>query len=449
MTLPRIELLLALLGAAALILAAMATPWLKFVLTIALAKGIAVLGIMLLLRAGQVSFGHALYVALGAYTVAFLAPMLPDAALLLPAAALATTAAGAIVGLFVARYREIFFGMLNLALSMVFYSMLEKFYHYTKGTDGIRVPPLTVAGLQLDRVTHEWTVFGTALALAFGFWIFARIYLASRTASRCGRKAGSQPSARPRRFWPTRRSSATSSASSVPGRKAEWPPMLELQSVVVDIAGAPVLRGVSLTLRPGGRVALIGRNGAGKTTTLRALMGLLPLRGGRVLINGEDATGIPAHHRPRLGVGYAPEERRLFGMFSVRQNLQLPAEVLGLPKAEVARRLDAVFTFLLELADLAERRAAGLSGGQGKMVALGRALMVGTRAVLLDEPVQGLAPALALRYAEALRGLHASFPDVALLVTESNPQLLTPLVDTSYVIERGEIAHDSAFAAQP
>ena len=179
MTIPRIELLLALLGAAAMVLAALATPWLKFVLTLALAKGIAVLGILLLLRAGQVSFGHALYIAIGAYAVAFLAPVLPDAALLLPAAALAATLAGAVIGLFVARYREIFFGMLNLALSMVFYSMLEKFYHYTKGTDGIRVPPLTVAGLPLDRVAYEWTVFGTALALALGFGIFARIYLAS------------------------------------------------------------------------------------------------------------------------------------------------------------------------------------------------------------------------------------------------------------------------------
>ncbi|MGG5822473.1 ABC transporter ATP-binding protein [Falsiroseomonas sp. HW251] len=222
--------------------------------------------------------------------------------------------------------------------------------------------------------------------------------------------------------------------------------MLELQSVVADIAGAPVLRGVSLTLPPGGRVALIGRNGAGKTTTLRALMGLLPLRGGRVLIAGEDATGVPAHHRPRLGIGYAPEERRLFGPFTVQQNMELPAQVQGLTKPEVAHRLDAVFAFLPELRTLADRRAAGLSGGQGKMVALGRALMVGTRAVLLDEPFQGLAPALALRYAEALRGLPTAFPDVAVLVTESNPQLLTPLVDTTYVIERGEIAHETAFA---
>jgi branched-chain amino acid transport system permease protein len=175
----RAEILLALLGAVAMVLAALATPWLKFVLTLALAKGIAVLGIMLLLRAGQVSFGHALYVALGAYAVAFLAPSLPDAALLLPAAVLLSTVAGAIIGLFVARYREIFFGMLNLALSMVFYSMLEKFYHYTRGTDGIRVPSLTVGGQALDRVAYEWTVFGSALVLALGFGAFARIYLAS------------------------------------------------------------------------------------------------------------------------------------------------------------------------------------------------------------------------------------------------------------------------------
>ena len=222
--------------------------------------------------------------------------------------------------------------------------------------------------------------------------------------------------------------------------------MLELRSVAADIAGSSVLRGVSMQLAPGGLVALIGRNGAGKTTTLRAIMGLLPLRGGQVLVGGEEVTAVPAHHRARLGVGYAPEERRLFGPFSVRQNLLLPAEVLRLPAAEVARRLDAVFTLLPELAALADRRAAGLSGGQGKMVALGRALMVGTRAVLLDEPFQGLAPALALRYADALRGLHAAFPGVALLVTESNPQLLEPLVDTTYVIERGEILPASTAA---
>ncbi|MBR0670100.1 ABC transporter ATP-binding protein [Neoroseomonas soli] len=216
--------------------------------------------------------------------------------------------------------------------------------------------------------------------------------------------------------------------------------MLELAGVSVDIAGVPVLRQVSLTVPAGGRVALIGRNGAGKTTTLRTLMGLVGAKSGQVMIDGEDETRLPPHHRPRHGIGYAPEDRRLFGSFTVEDNMLLPAQVLRLPPDEIRRRLERVYALLPELKDLAPRKAAGLSGGQGKMVALGRALMVGTRAVLLDEPFQGLAPALALRYAEALKRLRAALPDVAILITESNPELLRPLVEQTYVIERGEIA---------
>ena len=215
--------------------------------------------------------------------------------------------------------------------------------------------------------------------------------------------------------------------------------MLRLEDVSVNIAGARILRALTLEVPAGGRVALIGRNGAGKTTTLRSLMGLLPLRAGTVTIDGQDCRTVPAHRRAALGVGYAPEERRLFGSFTVRENIRLPAEVLRLPRAEIGRRLDGVFSLLPELRDLADRKAAGLSGGQGKMVALGRALMVGTRAVLLDEPFQGLAPVLALRYAEALARLPAALPDVAILITESSPDLLRPLVDTTCIIERGEI----------
>ncbi len=218
--------------------------------------------------------------------------------------------------------------------------------------------------------------------------------------------------------------------------------MLELAGVSVSIAGVPVLRDVSLKVPAGGRVALIGRNGAGKTTTLRTLMGLVPAASGRVVIDGEDETRLPPHHRPRHGIGYAPEDRRLFGSFTVEDNMLLPAQVLRLPEREVAERLARVYGLLPELRDLAPRKAAGLSGGQGKMVALGRALMVGTKAVLLDEPFQGLAPALALRYAEALKRLRAALPDVAILITESNPELLRPLVERTYVIERGEIAPD-------
>ena len=216
--------------------------------------------------------------------------------------------------------------------------------------------------------------------------------------------------------------------------------MLELASVSVSIAGVPVLREVSLNVAAGARVALIGRNGAGKTTTLRALMGLVPTTAGRVMIDGEDETRLPPHHRPRHGIGYAPEDRRLFGSFTVEDNMLLPAQVLRLSADETRTRLARVYSLLPELQELAQRKAAGLSGGQGKMVALGRALMVGTRAVLLDEPFQGLAPALAMRYAEALKRLRAALPDVAILITESNPELLRPLVEQTYVIERGEIA---------
>lgn len=216
--------------------------------------------------------------------------------------------------------------------------------------------------------------------------------------------------------------------------------MLRLEGVCADIAGARVLRNISLAVPPGGRVALIGRNGAGKTTTLRALMGLAPVREGKISIDGKDCGSVPAHQRCALGVGYAPEERNLFGSFTVRDNMLLPAQVLGLSNGEVLRRLEAVFELLPELRDLAARKAAGLSGGQGKMVALGRALMVGTRAILLDEPLQGLAPALALRYVDALRRLRSALPDVAILITESSPNLLKQLVDTTFVIERGETA---------
>lgn len=175
----RNEFLAALLAAALILLIAWAVPWLRFVLTIALAKGLAVLGILLLLRAGQVSFGHALYPAFGAYVVAFCAPNCPEMLLLLPLAVLGATLLGFVVGLFVTRYRDIFFGMLNLAISMVFYSILEKFYGITRGTDGIRLARTTVLGMTPSPEVQSWIVLGLALVLALAFIVLVRIYLES------------------------------------------------------------------------------------------------------------------------------------------------------------------------------------------------------------------------------------------------------------------------------
>jgi branched-chain amino acid transport system ATP-binding protein len=214
--------------------------------------------------------------------------------------------------------------------------------------------------------------------------------------------------------------------------------MLELENVSVSFAGTPILRRVNLAVGDGETVAFVGRNGAGKTTTLRSIMGLIEAKGS-IRIDGTAIDAVPAHRRPALGIGYAPEDRRLFSAFSVAENILLPARVAQLDPQETRRRLDRVYAILPELTALAERPAGSVSGGQGKMVALGRALMLGTRFVLLDEPFQGLAPVLANRYAEALKILRESDRALSLLITESNPGLLRSIAGRTVTIERGEI----------
>ena len=215
--------------------------------------------------------------------------------------------------------------------------------------------------------------------------------------------------------------------------------MLSFHQVNVSIAGAQVLRNVSFALPAGATAALIGRNGAGKTTVARSVMGFTQATGS-IKLAATELGPVAAHDRPSLGIGYAPEDRRLFSSFTVEENILLPARVAKLSPSESRHRLERAYGVLPELAELRNRPAGSVSGGQGKMVALGRALMLGTSLVILDEPFQGLAPVLAQRYAEALRRLRAQDPDITLLVTESNPKLLEAFADTVLSIERGEIS---------
>ena len=215
--------------------------------------------------------------------------------------------------------------------------------------------------------------------------------------------------------------------------------MLKIQNVSASIAGITVLRGIETEFRPGQLLAVVGRNGAGKTTLLRAIMGLLPLSSGSISISGTDLTGVPGHRRTGYGIGYAPEDRVMFPTFSVEDNLRLPCEVMGLPETEIRRRLDRVLEVVPQLEPMLARSGAALSGGQGKMAALGRALMAGTQLVLLDEPFQGLAPVLANQYAESLRKLHQLDPSLCIVVTESNRSLLRDLPDATLTLERGEL----------
>ncbi|OKO74263.1 ATP-binding cassette domain-containing protein [Bradyrhizobium sp. AS23.2] len=215
--------------------------------------------------------------------------------------------------------------------------------------------------------------------------------------------------------------------------------MLSLDKVSVSIEGVRVLREVSCTIIARKTTVLIGRNGAGKTTTLRAIMGLIAHDKGSIRLDADDLGSRPAYTRARAGIGYAPEDRRLIPELNVEENIRLPALALKLDRAEIARRLDEIYGLLPELHAMRSRPAGGVSGGQGKMVALGRALTVARKALLLDEPFQGLAPALALDYARTLGELRKHRPELALLITESSPALLDRIADRTLQIERGEI----------
>jgi branched-chain amino acid transport system ATP-binding protein len=213
--------------------------------------------------------------------------------------------------------------------------------------------------------------------------------------------------------------------------------MLKIDNLSVSLAGSPVLRALSMEVHAGTTTAVVGRNGAGKTTLLRSIMGLVTASSGVIHLDDENLTLSPAHSRTRVGIGYAPEDRVIFPTLSVEENQRLPCDVLGLSELEMQERLSHVLDVVPQLKPMLVRSGAALSGGQGKMVALGRALMVGKNLVLLDEPFQGLAPALALQYAEALARLRQSRPDLAVIITESNAALLTDIPNQILTIERG------------
>jgi branched-chain amino acid transport system ATP-binding protein len=223
--------------------------------------------------------------------------------------------------------------------------------------------------------------------------------------------------------------------------------MLVLENVSTTIAGIQVLRGISCQITRGGMVAIVGRNGAGKTTLLRLIMGFREGHAGRVLLDGQDLATVPARRRAVLGIGYAPEDRVMFPSFTVEANLRFPCEVIRMPRKAINERLEETLSIVPELRPMLARSGAALSGGQGKMAALGRAIMAGERVVLLDEPFQGLAPVLAQQYSQSLRRLQEARPELCVVITESNRSLLRDMPTETLVLERGELQHGDAAAA--
>ena len=215
-------------------------------------------------------------------------------------------------------------------------------------------------------------------------------------------------------------------------------PMLEVEQITTYRGPAQILRGVSLTVGDGEAVSLVGRNGAGKTTTIDSIMGLLPVRGGRVAFRGRDVTGLPAHVRATLGIGYAPEDCGIFPDLSVEENFEitewLTAKTARGPGAADRERIFAVFP---EVQTFLKRRGLHLSGGQKKMVAITRAMTLAPAILLLDEPFEGLAPVVVTRFIEAVRAIKAM--GISVLIAESNLANATRVCDRLYAIDRGEI----------
>jgi branched-chain amino acid transport system ATP-binding protein len=214
--------------------------------------------------------------------------------------------------------------------------------------------------------------------------------------------------------------------------------MLELRKVSAAYGRAQILFGVDLELRAGEVLALLGRNGAGKTTSLKAVMGLLPLSSGTIRWNDKEIQGLPTFEIARRGLGYVPEDRRIFTGLTVAENLEVgrrPARA-GLP-AWTPEKLYGLFP---NLGRMRARRGGEMSGGEQQMLAIARTLMGNPRAILLDEPFEGLAPVIVDGVARAILELRRA--GLSVLLCEQNPRHARRLADRTCTIDKGQIGRD-------
>ncbi len=215
--------------------------------------------------------------------------------------------------------------------------------------------------------------------------------------------------------------------------------LLRLEDVTAGHGDAVVLEAVSLALDEGGSLALLGRNGVGKTTLLLTIMGLTRMRGGRITWRGGDLGPLPPHRRARAGLGWVPQERHVFPSLTVEENLTATAR----PGPWTLAR---VYDLLPRLRERSRNRGNQLSGGEQQMLALGRALMANPRLLLLDEPMEGLAPILVQELAATIRRIVAD-SGVALLLVEQHVRLALSLTARAIVLDRGRVVHQADSAA--
>lgn len=207
--------------------------------------------------------------------------------------------------------------------------------------------------------------------------------------------------------------------------------MLELSAITAAYGEAPVLHGVSLTVAPGEILCLLGRNGAGKTSTMKAIMGILPLTGGTVKLDGEVISALPAHEVPKRGIGYIPQGRRLFSELTVAENLEIGLMVRS--KGKETR--DRVLAMFPRLRERFHQRAGTLSGGEQQMLATARALCIEPKVLLLDEPTEGLQPSMIDLIRTVVVEMKAQ--GAAILLVEQRVDAVLEIADRVAFIENG------------
>jgi branched-chain amino acid transport system ATP-binding protein len=218
--------------------------------------------------------------------------------------------------------------------------------------------------------------------------------------------------------------------------------VLRLESVEAAYGLSRVLHGVTIEAREGEVVSLLGRNGAGKSTTLKAIGGLVDVTGGSVSLDGRNITALPPHEIARLGVGWVPEDRRIFSDLTVEENLLVGAK--GGAKSDGGWDASRVYEYFPALGRMARRRGGSLSGGEQQMLTVARTLMGNPRILLLDEPSEGLAPVIVQALGQQIAALKRE--GLTILLSEQNLKFAARLADRAYIIEKGQIRWEGAMA---
>jgi branched-chain amino acid transport system ATP-binding protein len=219
-------------------------------------------------------------------------------------------------------------------------------------------------------------------------------------------------------------------------------PLVHVEDIHTYYGKSHILHGVSLQVGRGEVVALLGRNGVGKSTTLKTIMGLVHPSRGKVLFEGSAVTGLPAHRLARIGIAYVPEDRRIFRLLTVMENLRTGLDRHGVHEARKHELLDKVFAYFPVLAERRNQAGGTLSGGEQQMLAIARAMMLEPKIILLDEPTEGLMPRMVSQIREIIDVLHRE--GVAILLVEQNVPLTLETSQRVYIMEKGLVRHHCA-----